>query len=56
MSGFSKVEMSAFSSDPRYPRGHGDSDHELRGDGEAFMQEESSGGYVLYMLDAYVDR
>jgi hypothetical protein len=33
MSGFSKVEMSAFSSDPRYPRGHGDSDHELRGAG-----------------------
>ncbi len=33
MSGFSKVEMSAFSTDPRYPRGHGDSDHELRGAG-----------------------
>jgi hypothetical protein len=33
MSGFSKVEMSAFSLDPRYPRRHGDSDDELRGAG-----------------------
>jgi hypothetical protein len=32
MSAFSKVEMSAFSSRPRYPR-HGDSEHELRGVG-----------------------
>lgn len=29
MSGFSKVDMSAFSIYPRYPRGHGDSKHEL---------------------------
>ena len=28
-----KIEMSAFSSRPRYPRGHGDSEHELRGAG-----------------------
>ena len=33
MSGFSKVEMSAFSSSAGYPRGHGDSEHELRGAG-----------------------
>ncbi len=33
MSGFSKVEMSAFSSGPGYSRGHGDRDAPLRGAG-----------------------